>query len=70
MSKHQERDYAESGSQVQPDVSDNASKYGVSFHIYADDTQIYITFDPKIQANIVSMLSRFFKCASVKFKAE
>ena len=37
-------------------------KYGVSFHIYADDTQIYISFDPKIQGNCSDALKTLEFC--------
>ena len=37
-------------------------KHGISFHIYADDIQLYIDFDPSSPQSIASALSRLAAC--------
>ena len=39
-------------------------KYGVSYHLYADDVQLYISFDPSSNLSITSALSKLTKCIS------
>jgi len=40
-------------------------KFGVSFHMYAEDVQLYITFDPKDPASITAALDRLARCINV-----
>ena len=37
-------------------------KYGLSYHLYADDIQLYISFDPSNNSSIESALSILSKC--------
>ena len=39
-----------------------ASKYGLSYHIYADDTQLYIAFRPSDQASTNNIIIRIQNC--------
>ena len=44
------------------DLEKIAAKYNFSIHLYADDTQIYFSFDPKDSAsNYMTLLSDCFK---------
>ena len=37
-------------------------RHGVKYHIYADDTQLYITFDPSIPGDHEHALEKLKKC--------
>lgn len=37
-------------------------QFGISYHIYADDIQLYISFNPKDHNSIVSALNRLSEC--------
>ena len=43
-------------------IGDILRKHGVSFHMYADDIQIYIPFNPKIPGNAESALAKLKLC--------
>ena len=45
-------------------LGDILRKHGVKFHMYADDTQIYIPFNPKIPGNSESALAKLKDCIS------
>ena len=45
-------------------LGDILRKHGVKFHMYADDTQIYIPFNPKIPGNSESALAKLKGCIS------
>ena len=38
------------------------TKYGLSYHIYADDIQLYISFDPRDSSSITDALARLAAC--------
>ena len=43
-------------------IGDILRRYNVRFHIYADDTQIYVTFDPRIPGEYERALERLRMC--------
>ena len=40
------------------------NKFGLSYHIYADDIQLYINFDPRNLSSITDALARLTACSS------
>ena len=44
-------------------LADIIKHHKVSYHLYADDTQLYITFDPKSQCSLHESIARVEKCA-------
>ena len=45
-------------------VADIIRSFGLDFHIYADDTQIYVSFNPKSPEDISQSMERISKCVS------
>ena len=43
-------------------LADIARKYGISVHLYADDTQLYVSFDPSSPNDEMSALYRLETC--------
>ena len=43
-------------------IGDIAIKYGVKYHIYADDTQLYISFNPRIPGDLERALTSLTNC--------
>ena len=43
-------------------VGDIARRHGVNYHVYADDTQLYVTFDPKVPGDLEKDLKRLQRC--------
>ena len=43
-------------------IGDILREFGLRYHIYADDIQIYISFDPRDYNSIISALTRMSKC--------
>ena len=41
-------------------LADIAKRFGMQYHFYADDSQLYVSFEPK--TNIVNILSRLEEC--------
>ena len=39
-------------------VGDIANHHNVSHHVYADDTQLYVSFDPKVPGDLDSAITR------------
>ena len=43
-------------------VSNIIRKHGLSFHVYADDTQMYISFNPRVPGACQNALSKLELC--------
>ena len=43
-------------------VGDIARHHSISYHLYADDTQLYISFDPKIPGELENALDKLQRC--------
>ena len=43
-------------------VGDIAYYHNVSHHVYADDTQLYVSFDPKVPGDLNSAITRLQNC--------
>ena len=43
-------------------VGDIANHHNVSYHVYADDTQLYVSFDPKVPGELDSAISQLQNC--------
>ena len=44
-------------------LADIIKHHKLTYHFYADDTQLYITFDPKSQCSLHESITRVKKCA-------
>ncbi len=44
-------------------LGDLIRQHGIKFHLYADDSQLYLAFDP-VQASAITAVDRMVKCAS------
>ena len=44
-------------------LADIIKHHGLSYHFYADDTQLYLTVDPKSHSSLQDSISRVEKCA-------
>ena len=44
-------------------IADIIKHHKLSYHFYADDTQLYKTFDPKSQSSLHESIARVAKCA-------
>ena len=45
-------------------VGDIARHHSVNYHLYADDTQLYVSFDPKIPGDLENALDKLQRCVS------
>eukprot|EP00794_Sanderia_malayensis_P001036 gene1036-363_t len=45
-------------------IADIIRSFGLDYHIYADDTQIYVSFNPKSPADIFRITDKVNKCVS------
>ena len=43
-------------------VGDIANHHNVSHHVYADDTQLYVSFDPKVPGDLDNAITRLQNC--------
>ena len=43
-------------------VGDIARHHSISYHLYADDTQLYVSFDPKIPGDLENALDKLQRC--------
>ena len=43
-------------------ISEIIIKHNIRYHVYADDTQLYINFDPRIPGDMVSSMFRITRC--------
>ena len=43
-------------------VGDIARHHSISYHLYADDTQLYVSFDPKIPGDLENAIDKLQRC--------